>query len=237
MEKINEFQSIKLSYTNCYFLKCNEGYLLIDTSYPKDYLKFEKKIQKIGINLSDIKYLFLTHHHDDHARFATKLVQNTGAIIITHKNAIPYLKAGKSEENSQPINRRIKFIFKVMNKFHEFIYPPVNISEQDIIITGDNHELLKNLGIDGSILYTPGHTNDHLIIILANGNAFVGDIAMNFLKFAGIKRRPIYVQDIKRVFDSWQKIIDHGAKIIYPAHGKPFNVIDLIRYKKKFTKA
>jgi len=237
MEKINGFHSIKLSFTNCYFLKCNEGYLQIDTSYPKDYDKFKKKIHKIGINLSDVKYLFLTHHHDDHAGFTTKLVQDTGVKIITHKNGIPYLKAGKSEAESQPINRRIKFIFKIMNKFHEFIYPPVLISENDIIITGDNHDLLKNLGIDGSILYTPGHTNDHLIIILANGNAFVGDITMNFLKFAGIKRRPIYVQDINMVFDSWQKIINYGAKVIYPAHGKPFNVNDLIRYKKKFTKS
>ena len=236
MVRINEVQSIKLSYTNCYFLKCKEGFLLIDTSYPKDYDKFEKKIEKIGINLSEIKYLFLTHHHDDHAGFATKLVQNTGAIIITHKNAIPYLKDGKSEENSQPINRRIRFIFKIMNKFHEFIYPPVILTENDIVITGDNHNLLKNLGIDGSILYTPGHTDDHLTIILANGNAFIGDIAMNFLKFAGIKRRPIYLQDLSLVFDSWQKIIDHGAKMIYPAHGKPFKVNDLIRYKKKFIK-
>ncbi len=237
MEKSNEIQSIKLSYTNCYFLKCNEGYLLIDTSYPKDYEKFEKKIKKIKINLTDIKYLFLTHHHDDHAGFATKLVEKTGAKIIVHKNALSYLEQGKPEEDALPINKRVKFTFKLFERFHEFGYPPVRLSEEDIILDSDNHELLKTLGIDGAILYTPGHTSDHLAIVLANGNAFVGDVAMNFLKFTGIKKRPIFAQDINTVFESWQKIIDHGAKTIYPAHGKPFDVKALIASKEKFAKS
>ncbi len=235
MIKTNEFQSIKLSFTNCYFLRCNEGYLLIDTSYPKDYEKFEKKIEKIDIKLSDIRYLFLTHHHDDHAGFAAKLVEETGAKIIVHKNALPYLQQGIPEEDSQPINKRVKFTFKLFEGFHDFGFPPVILSENDIILNGDNHELLKKLGIDGSILYTPGHTSDHLAIVLANGNAFVGDVAMNFLKFTGIKRRPIFVQDINTVFESWQKLIDHGAKSIYPAHGKPFDAKDLMISKEKFA--
>lgn len=237
MANKNEIQSIKLSYTNCYFLRCNEGYLLIDTSYPKDYEKFEKKLEKMGIKLSDIRYLFLTHHHDDHAGFAAKLKEQTGAKIIVHKNAITYLEQGIPEEDAHPINKRVKFIFKLFNRFHDFGYPPVILSENDIILNGDDHELLKKLGIDGSILYTPGHTSDHLSIVLGNGNAFVGDVAMNFLKFTGIKRRPIFAQDINIVFESWQILIDHGAKTIFPAHGKPFDVKDLIIYKEKFAKS
>ena len=237
MVQKTEIQFIKLSYTNCYFLTCKEGYLLIDTSYPKDYEKFEKKIENLNINLTEIKYLFLTHHHDDHAGFATKLVENTGAKIIVHKNAIPYLEQGKPEEDAPPINKRVKFTFKLFEGFHDFSYPPVILSENDIILDGDDHELLKKLGIDGSILYTPGHTSDHLAIVLANGNAFVGDVAMNFLKFTGIKKRPIFAQDINTVFESWQKLIDHGAKTIYPAHGKPFDAKDLMTSKEKFAES
>jgi len=60
---------VKLGWTWCYLLKCTGGYLLIDTDYEKYYARFEKKLANLGIAASDIKYLLLTHHHDDHAGF------------------------------------------------------------------------------------------------------------------------------------------------------------------------
>jgi hypothetical protein len=35
---------------------------------------------------------------------------------------------------------------------------------------------------------------------------------------------PIFAEDIGKVKKSWKKIIQQGAKIIYPAHGNPFSV-------------
>ncbi len=71
----NSVYSVKLGWTRCYLLKCTGGYLLIDTYYPGYYARFEKKLAKMGIATSDIKYLLLTHHHDDHAGFAAELVR------------------------------------------------------------------------------------------------------------------------------------------------------------------
>lgn len=76
----NKIIYVKVSFTNCFFLKCNNGYMLIDTGYPDDYEKFVKKIKKINIELSEIKYIFLTHHHDDHSGFTTELVKNTNSL-------------------------------------------------------------------------------------------------------------------------------------------------------------
>ncbi len=74
--------SLKLGWTWCYLLKCTGGYLLIDTSYPGYYAQFEKKLAEFGIATSDIKYLLLTHHHDDHASFAAELVRHTECQVI-----------------------------------------------------------------------------------------------------------------------------------------------------------
>jgi hypothetical protein len=73
--------------------------------------------------------------------------------------------------------------------------------------------------------------------VVGDGNGIVGDVAMNFLRFTGIKRRPIFAQNIKTVFECWQNLIDHGAKPIFLAHGKSFDVKDLIRYSQKFAKS
>jgi glyoxylase-like metal-dependent hydrolase (beta-lactamase superfamily II) len=43
------------------------------------------------------------------------------------------------------------------------------------------------------------------------------------------------VSNLKQVFESWQKIIDNGAKTIYPSHGKPFSAEKLIPFKEKYA--
>jgi glyoxylase-like metal-dependent hydrolase (beta-lactamase superfamily II) len=230
---MNNFYCLDLGITKCYLLECREGYLLIDTSYSKDYKRFEKELNKINVEKSRIKYLLLTHHHDDHAGFAAELVKQTGCKIIVHEKAIASLKNGISEDNIKPVNKRIKAVFSIFELFHNsFEYPPVNITKSDIIITGDNFDFLKQIGIDGKILYTPGHTKDSISVVLNNGNSFVGDVAMNFLQFCGIKYRPIYIENITEVYESWRWLKKEGGKKIYPAHGKPFTIdrLEPIKY-------
>lgn len=230
------FYRLNLGITKCYLLECSRGYLLIDTAYPGDYEKFMKAIEKLGVGLSTIQYLLLTHHHDDHAGFAARLVEQTGCKVIVHQDAILPLRKGQSEDTMEPINHCIKVVFSLFEIIHrEFKYPPLAVTDKDIVISGDDFDLLKSIGIDGKILHTPGHTKDSISVVLSDGNSFVGDAAMNFLNFCYIKYRPIYVEDIDLVFESWQKLTEHGAERIYPAHGSPFSAEKLTHYRKRFT--
>ena len=219
---------VKLGWTRCFLLKCTGGYLLIDTDYPKYYRRFERKLAKIGIAISDIKYLLLTHHHDDHAGFAAELIRATGCRVIAHRNAVSALEEGKSEETIKPVNRRIKIVFSFYMLFHkEFKFTPVVLTERDIVIECDNDTLLKGIGVDGVILHTPGHTRDSISVLLSDGIAIVGDAAMNFLRWTGVGHRPIYIEDIDTVYESWRKLRECGARVIYPSHGRPFSATEL----------
>jgi glyoxylase-like metal-dependent hydrolase (beta-lactamase superfamily II) len=203
--------------------------LLIDTSYPGYYRQFEKKVAELGIATSEIKYLLLTHHHDDHAGFAAELVRCTGCQVIANRNAVSALKEGKAEETIKPVNRRIQIVMTFYMLFHkEFKFEPVVLAERDILIEGDNDSVLKGIGIDGVILHTPGHTKDSICVLLSDGSAFVGDAAMNFLRWTGVGHRPIYIEDINTVYESWRKLRERGARVIYPAHGRPFPATRLV---------
>ena len=224
--------SLKLGFTCCYLLKCAGGYLLIDTSYHKFYRQFKKELARLGIAISSIKYLLLTHHHDDHAGFAAELIRRAECPVIAHRNAVLPLKQGKSEDTAKALNRRVQITFKFYEVFmfhEEYTYPPLILTDRDIILEGDDKSFLKEIGIDGIILHTPGHTNtrDSISVLLSDGRAFVGDTAMNFLWWTGIHHRPIAIGDINTVYESWQKLREHGARVIYPAHGKPFPATEL----------
>ena len=234
----HDYMSITTAFSKCYILECNGGYLIIDTGYPKDYKKFVKNLdEKYRIDVSEIKYLLLTHHHDDHSGFAAELIKNTDLKLIIHEKSIERLKMGQSEDESEPTNKRIKFVFGFFSRFHEFVFPPVIPRENDIIMKGTepNKEILNNIEINGTIIYTPGHTKDGISVILDDGAVFVGDNAMNawYFNILGIKKRPIFLQDINLIFESWETYIKMGGKKIYPTHGKPFDILKLEKKKKK----
>ena len=227
------FHSVKLGFTRCYLVKCLDGYLLIDTSDTSYFRSFQKRTAKLGIDLTEIKYLLLTHHHDDHAGFAAELIEKTGCRVVVHRDAVSALKQGKGEyTGAKVLNRRVYATMMFYSWFYILFYgktfPPLTFSDRDIVLEGDNESFLKEIGIDGVVLHTPGHTKDSISVLLSDGTAFVGDAAMNFLWWTGSRHRPIGFDDINTVYESWQKLREHGARVIYPAHGKPFSAQELV---------
>lgn len=217
------FMSMKLGFTNSYLLKGSKGYVMIDTSYPSQYERFLRKLRKARIRISDISHLLLTHHHDDHAGFANRLLKKSEVKLIVHKNALPFLKKGQHHKKGEHLNWWVHSVISLFSGFLSHGYPSFNVRKDDIVLEDDNSELLKDLGIDGKILYTPGHSIDSISVLLSNGDAFVGDAAMNLLNLSRIKYRPFFIQNIGDVFKSWNRLVEAGAKKIYPSHGKPFD--------------
>ena len=229
---------LDLGITKVYLLPCTNGYLLIDTGYETDYKKFRNKLEKAGIKIDQIKYLLLTHYHDDHTGFANKLKYESGIPLIVQKKSVPLLAKGDSgaEEEGQYITRRMRLLFSVFELFHkDFKYPPVLTNEDDIVVDGDNRKILRTLGIHADILFTPGHSADSMSVLCDDGVAIVGDAAMNFLKFTGTHYRPIYYSNLEQTYKSIQKLISAGAQTILPAHGNPFPVKKLKNMLARFT--
>lgn len=219
---------VKMAFTNCYLLPCKGGYLQIDVSYPDKYTMFVEELRKINIELAEIKYLLITHPHDDHAGFAAEFVKKTGVRLVVHERALPGLGRGTHAGTARPVNKRVKVAVSFFAFRHEFTFPPITPTDKDYIVTGDESDLLKEFGINGKILWTPGHSSDSMSVVLSDGSAFVGDAAMNFMNICGIKHRPIMIENIHEVYRTWELLKRHGAKVIYPSHGSPFNVEELV---------
>jgi len=224
-----DIQQVRISYTNDFLLKCRNGYLLIDTGFPGEYTTFMQKIAKIHIAPSEIKYLLLTHYHDDHAGFASELLKNTHARLIVHKNAVSFLEKGKVEYSPRTgrfLNKRLGIMMNLFSKLsaRSYIYPPVKIKEGDYIVDDNPSGILNKIGVDGRIFYTPGHSEDSISVVLSDGSAFVSDLAMNafYFKILGNHYLPVWIQDQQAVKESQEKILNAGAQTIYPAHGNAF---------------
>lgn len=67
----------------CYLLESEDGPILFETGPHSTYTTLIEKIKAIGVNPSDIKHVFITHIHLDHAGAAWAFAEK-GAIIYLH---------------------------------------------------------------------------------------------------------------------------------------------------------
>lgn len=216
------FRILKVFPINCYLIEVEGGYLLVDTGMTKETGRLLNLLGKNGVDTSKINYIFLTHHHSDHSGNVKWLLEKTDARLIVHKRAASYLKQGVMREvrGAHLVSKVPAWVY---NNFIDYSYTPVPIRDTDLIVDGDNISL-RDIGIDGSILYTPGHTTCSISLLLDSGEAFVGDLAVR-----RFHPGPTFAEDIDEIYMSWKKLIDAGAKLICPAHDSPFTVDVLLK--------
>lgn len=221
-------------FVNTYLIESPCGYVLIDTGYAEQYSHFCTRANAQDIDLKKIKYVFLTHAHDDHAGFLNEVLAHTNAKVIMHEKALEGLRKGQNIFEGGCSTRKALWFCKAMGAFgkadHRF--PPIRTEHEERLIILDEHNrrtLEEEIG--GRIFDTPGHTDCSISLLMQDGALFCGDAAMN--GFPSTHRITIWVGNINAFCKSWERIISLKPSIIYPGHGKPFPVSNLVRFLPK----
>lgn len=108
-------------------------------------------------------------------------------------------------------------------------FDPVDKEERYIILNKESRYNIES-ELCCRIIPLPGHTEDSIGIMFNNRDFFCGDAAMN--GFPSTNRVTIWIENIDDYEQSWDQIVKLNPRTLYPSHGKPFNVIDLIKNKK-----
>lgn len=212
-----------------------DGYVMIDTGYPNQLRRVEKRMRRQGIRWEDIRYVFLTHAHDDHAGFLNELLEKCPHIrVIFNPAGLPVLRRGQNSFKGGCSTFGAFLFCKCMALWGKgkHLFPPLSERFDDRLlpITEENRaELEARLG--GRILFTPGHTNDSVSLKVGE-QVFAGDAVMN-----GYPSRchvTIWVEDTAEFGRSWDVLLAEDAETLYPAHGRPF-AKDELRWYRAFV--
>ena len=218
-----EIRNIGNRIMNTWIYPVEDGWVMIDTGYENSYDAVVKKLRILLIRPEEIRYVFLTHAHDDHAGFLEEwMTKHPDTQIIAHEKAIDGLRRGQNRFDGG-CSTLLAFLFCQLMALlgnGEHRYPKLSEEHLKKVITcnEDNLSLLENI-LNGKILFTPGHTADS-ISLLVNGNLFCGDAAMNGIPSS--RKITIWVEDQTAFEKSWDVMLAAGAIKIYPAHGSPF---------------
>jgi glyoxylase-like metal-dependent hydrolase (beta-lactamase superfamily II) len=180
-----------------YVLPGDDGFALIETGPGSTLETVKKGIASLGLALTNLKAVLVTHIHLDHAGAAGQLVQETGATLYVHERGAPHLIDPSRLLSSA---ERI-YGDKMMTLWGTLLPAP---QEKVVALKGGEH--LKVLGHDIEVIYTPGHASHHVSLLLDGAAMFTGDAAAIHFEGSPVVRPALPPPEVD--LETWESSID-----------------------------
>ncbi len=182
--------------TNFWVISVGKSRLLVDLGWPGRGGELLANLRRMDIPIHQLCYGLATHYHIDHAGAAQDLKKAGVPLLVmdVQVDAIPAMQQWTKPQDN---------------------YTEISTHDNMSISCAESRALLATIHIPGQILYTPGHSDDSVSLLLDNGAAFIGDLT---------HPERIGYEDPAVVTASWRLLHAHGATHVYPGHGpvQPF---------------
>lgn len=214
-----EIVRLDLRVANVYAVR-GERTILFDTGVVGMGDKILDGFARLGVQAADIALIVLTHVHPDHVGSAAELKSRLGVPVAAPKLEEAWLRRGRTEGQPMPA-RPVGHLLKLMVK------PAFPACEPDILL--DEGRRLDDYGVEGRVLYTPGHSPGSLSFLFANGECIAGDlIAGGFVR----ENKPDYsffIDDREETHRSLARLLGESPKRLHFGHGKPADAASVRR--------
>ncbi len=184
---------IKYGNTNTFLIRGTKGSLLVDTDYAGTLPAFYKAIKELGIKVSDISYVLVTHYHPDHIGLVSELTDQ-GVKLVVMESQTDFI------HYSDPIFAREPHLN----------YRPIDERNALILKFDEAPSFLDSLGINGNIGRTLSHSEDSIYVSLSDGTFILGDLEpLEYLEA---------YKDNQLLKTDWDNILKQDPKLLLYAH-------------------
>lgn len=211
---MTEIHTLVVGFANALLVR-EQGIMLVDTGIHVSEQRYIKEFARLGLQAGDIRLIVVTHGHADHYGQAALLKTMTGAPLLCHEKAAPLLRNG-GHAPAVARNELGERVLTMLRPNLPLVAAPV---EPDIVMTGEEFDL-RAYGIDGKAIYTPGHTDCSISVVLTSGQAVVGDILVPS-PFTGEPCLAYLATDERCLLASVRQLLGR-ASLFYGGHGGPF---------------
>jgi hydroxyacylglutathione hydrolase len=197
------------------FLVLGDRPILVDTGGPSDAETILKRLAEQCVRVEDLALILHTHGHQDHCGSTAVLRARTSAPAAIHS-----LDAFMARQGHNGPLRFPSLLARLIVRLVDRPFPPF---EPDILLAEEAS--LAAFGVDGRIVFTPGHTAGSISLVLGSGEAIVGDLLVGGY-LGGVVRPgqpgyPYAADDLDVLRASVQKVLDLRPSKLFVGHGGP----------------
>ena len=183
--------------------------LLLDTGWAGTFQAFCRELGERKLSLQMIDMILITHFHPDHMGIAQEIADK-GPVILIPELQLNY----------------VHFSDKIFEKEGNREFISVKEESARIITLDESRAVLKEIGIEGEILSTPGHSDDSITLALDDGTLFVGDL------------NPLYELEMHKgteIGKSWELLLKRNPKRVFYGHAGPQDGLNPAENKASYT--
>lgn len=203
---------------NCYLLRSEAGYFLIDTGSSNARKQLLSEIQNAGCAPGSLRLVLLTHGDFDHTGNAAYVRSLFGTRLAMHRADSGMGESGDMFENRKKPNVLIRSLIPMFTGFgkDEFFTPD--------LLLDDGYDLRPH-GLDAKVISLPGHSKGSIGILTEKGDLFCGDLFEN-TKGPALNSLMDDPEDAKI---SLAVLESYPIRFVYPGHGEPFAMDQLVK--------
>lgn len=205
-------------FSNSYILKGDRA-AIVDAGLPGQEKKVLAALEANGIGRDQVSLIIVTHGHGDHYAGLKALKEALDVPVMAGWPDAKFMETGIGAPTVP-----VSLTGRIMTLFTGAKSPPC---KADVIVKEDID--LRAYGIDGRVLTTPGHTMGSLSVLASDGGCAIGDL-LGGLLFKDKPGLPPLAEDLALIGPSLKKVLDSGAKNLFPGHGNRWDA-EAVRIK------
>jgi len=233
----------KVGPVNIYVIK-NRPVTLIDAGAdtPEAYKMLRHMLPQLGVKISGIERVLLTHSHPDHSGLAAKIAAESGAAVMAHPKEIR-----KMAQNMDLVEERLPHVLetgiptdtlRAIQAIRDELphTAPVDKRMHEVL---DGSLLEFEDGVSLQVLHLPGHSPGHVCLynpeqkFFFAGDFMLPHITPNPLMEPDPDRPGRRLPTLSQYLQGLERVEKMDISVVFPGHGGAFNdyhgVIDNVR--------
>ncbi len=195
-----------------------DGATIIDTGMPGQLDAIKAHLDRMRVDLSEIRRIILTHQDIDHIGGASALAEATGARVFAHPDDIPYIEGDLPSIKMTP--DRIEKMTQSLpdaerERVRAILQNPPRVKVGTAIRDGD--ELPFHGGL--LVVHTPGHTPGHVSIFLKRSRVLLSGDALRVEEGELVGPSPSATPDMEMATASLGKLVPLPVDRVLCYHG------------------
>ncbi|WP_319004380.1 MBL fold metallo-hydrolase [Natrinema amylolyticum] len=233
MERIPIPTPFGVGRVNCYVFTGN-GLTVLDPgpATQEAYEELTGALARLGYRIADIERVLITHPHMDHFGLAQRLVEESGAAVLAHEDAVSHLSDPigyfeREQEYFRPFlismgmpTEIVETVLELPEPYTEY-QAPVTVTRE--VTAGDGIDV----GVDLACVSTPGHAPGSLCYLAAaddvifTGDHVLPDITPNPLLTLAPGSDNERTRSLPTYLESLRQVLDIDVTVGYGGHGDP----------------